>query len=170
MAVELEIGNRLAEWWWIGWMVEDQQWIRSRLVRLTWIDSDWLRLVQSGERRSAVDWCRMGIRWALDGHWMGIGLAEWTRIGWLVEGLVWTDWVVWDWQWIGWENDDWQSIGWRVSVNWTQANHDFPRLVGPYSTSSLRSLRNVRRDWPWIGIDWRIIEMPGVNRYDSGPF
>ena len=93
---------------------------------------------------------------------------DWRSSGWIYAECKW-----------GWADNawprivlalDWQSIAWRVGERWTQENHDFPRLVGPDSTSSLRSLRNVRRDWPWIGIDWRMNEMPGANWYDSGPF
>ena len=31
-------------------------------------------------------------------------------------------------------------------------NHAVSRVVGLYSTSSLRSVRDVRMDWYWIGV------------------
>ena len=49
-------------------------------MKWTWIGTDWFRFVQLGERRLAVDWCRMGIGLA-DWSKVWFGTTEWSGIG-----------------------------------------------------------------------------------------
>ena len=41
-------------------------------------------------------------------------------------------------------------------------NHAVSRVVGLYSTSSLRSVRDVRMDWYWIGVG-----LDGIDQLDE---
>ena len=121
------------------------------------------------ENKISIDWHQIGIRLALDWK-IAFGLAN-DRLNWLTLDWKWigTRLAI-DWHWIGIRlAQDWRWIGTALTVDrigrWigvSAVSCEWWRLETlrwvPYSTSSIRSVYNVRTEWQSIGEDWRCID------------